>query len=144
MNFYSLETPVAALMRRQPLPKVPVIDAIRQHINLLLMTKRRECRYDPELGCTVWEQDFANISNPTAWKSETEIRLTQLIGQYEKRLRNTRVSLTVDEPLEQDRDGNTLRLRKRLSIRVGGTLIETEESLPEQEFVIYFSPVATQ
>ncbi|WP_460979024.1 GPW/gp25 family protein [Spirosoma knui] len=143
MPSYSLQTPVSALMRRQPIPKVATLDAIRQHINLLLTTKLRECRYDPEMGCAVWDQDYANITNPTLWKSEAETAFVRLISQYEKRIRYTRVSLEVDEPVEQDRDGRVLRLRKRLTIRVSGTLIETGESMPDMEFVIYFSPVSS-
>lgn len=139
---YSLHLSYAALMRRQPMPPVPPADSIRQHIRLLLLTKLGECRYDAGMGCAVWEQDYANIANLTGWKGDLETDVARLIGQYERRLRAVRVTVEVDEPVEQDRDGRLLRIRKRLTIRVGGTLTGTDEPFLAED-VIYFSPVAS-
>ncbi|MBO0950450.1 GPW/gp25 family protein [Fibrella forsythiae] len=144
MNAYTLASPLAALMQPQPLPRLPLAEAIRQHIDLLLATRLGECRYDPQMGSAVWQGDYAAITNPTLWKGETEQTLAALIQQYEKRIRNARVAVDVDELEEIDRDGVRRRARKRLTIRVNGTLIDVDEPLPELHFILYINPVASQ
>ncbi|MEZ0485641.1 GPW/gp25 family protein [Fibrella aquatica] len=144
MNAYTLFAPFTRLMEPQPLPRVSLVDAIRQHIDLLLATRLGECRYDPNMGSAVWLGDYASITNPTLWKGETEQTLNELIKQYEKRIQNTQVAIDVDELEETDRDGVRRRARKRLTIRVNGTLIDLGERLPELTFTLYINPVASQ
>lgn len=144
MNAYTLIAPLTRLMQPQHLPKVPVVEAIRQHIDLLLATRLGEYRYDPAMGSAVWQGDYAAITNPTLWKSETEQAIAQLILHYEKRLITTRVYVDVDELELLDQDGGRTRARKRLTIRVGGTLIDTGETLPELAFTLYINPVASE
>ncbi|GAB4021220.1 GPW/gp25 family protein [Spirosoma koreense] len=141
---YSLHAPISALLQKQTQPRVPTVPAIREHINLLLATRLDEYRYDPAMGCGIWQEDYANITNPTQWKSDAEQTITNLILQYEKRLQYTRVYVDIDEPADQDADGRTIRVRRRITIRVSGNLPETGETLPEQTFIMYFSPVASE
>lgn len=141
---YSLHAPIANLLRKRTQPRVPVVEAIRQHINLLLSTRLNEYRFDPDMGCGIWAEDYANITNPTQWKSDAEQRIASLILTYEKRLQNARVYVDIDEPADQDLDGRIIRVRRRITIRVGGNLPETGETMPEQTFIMYFSPVASE
>lgn len=144
MATYSLIAPIAALMQPRNLPKVGPVEAVRQHIDLLLASRLGECRYDPERGSAVWQGDFAAITNQTAWKGDTEAAIANLIQTYEKRLRNARVSVDVEELEETDRDGHLRRTRKRLTIHVNATLIAIDEALPELIFTMYVSPVASE
>lgn len=143
-NAYSLQAPIANLLRKRTQPRMPVVEAIRQHINLLLSTRLNEYRYDPDMGCGIWAEDYANITNPTQWKSEAEQTIASLILGYEKRLQNARVYVDIDEPADQDADGRIIRVRRRITIRVSGNLPETGEVMPEQTFIMYFSPVASE
>ncbi|MBO0936695.1 GPW/gp25 family protein [Fibrella sp. HMF5335] len=144
MNAYTLVAPLARLMQPRHLPKVPVVEAIRQHIDLLLATRLGEYRFDPLMGSAVWQGDYTAITNPTIWKGETEQAIAQLILRYEKRLITTRVYVDVDDLDETDQDGGPVRARKRLTIRVGGTLFATDEALPELAFILYINPVASE
>lgn len=143
-NAYSLHAPIANLLHKRAQPRVSAIDAIREHINLLLATRLNEYRYDPAMGCAIWSEDYANITNPTQWKSDAEQTITNLILQYEKRLQYARVYVDIDEPADQDADGRIIRVRRRITIRVSGSLPETGETMPEQTFIMYFSPVASE
>ncbi|GAB3982569.1 hypothetical protein GCM10028806_54540 [Spirosoma terrae] len=143
-NAYSLHGPITNLLHKRTQPRIPTIEAIREHINLLLSTRLDEYRYDPEMGCGIWGEDYANITNPTQWKSDAEQTITNLIIQYEKRLQYARVYVNIDEPADQDADGRIIRIRRRITIRVSGNLPETGETLPEQTFIMYFSPVASE
>jgi len=143
-NAYSLYAPIANLLHKRTQPRMPVVEAIRQHINLLLSTRLSEYRYDPDMGCGIWAEDYANITNPTQWKSEAEQTIASLILGYEKRLQNARVYVDIDEPADQDTHGGIIRVRRRITIRVCGNLPETGETMPEQTFIMYFSPVASE
>lgn len=143
-NAYSLHAPINNLLRKRAQPRVPTIDAICEHINLLLSTRLGEYRYDPEMGCGIWSEDYANITNPTQWKSDAEQTIANLILTYEKRLQYARVYVDIDEPADLDSDGRTIRVRRRITIRVSGNLPETGETMPEQTFIMYFSPVASE
>lgn len=144
MNAYSLAAPLAALMLPAMLPKLPLANAIQQHIDLLLASRLGEYRYDPQMGSAVWAGDYAAVTNPTLWKGETEQTLASLIQRYETRISNASVAVDVDELEETDRDGVRCRARKRLTIRVNGTLPGIDESLPELTFTLYINPVASQ
>jgi len=143
-NAYSLHAPIANLLHKRIQSRVPVVDAIREHINLLLATRLDEYRYDPAMGCGIWQEDYANITNPTQWKSDAEQTITSLILHYEKRLQYARVYVDIDEPADQDADGRIIRIRRRIIIRVSGNLPETGETMPEQTFIMYFSPLASE
>lgn len=143
-NAYSLHAPIPNLLRKRTQPHVPTVEAIREHVNLLLATRLNEYRYDPAMGCGIWSEDYANITNPTQWKSDAEQTITNLIVQYERRLQYARVYVNIDEPADQDADGRIIRVRRRITIRVSGNLPETGETMPEQTFVMYFSPVASE
>ncbi|WP_338871354.1 GPW/gp25 family protein [Spirosoma sp. SC4-14] len=144
LNPYSLHYPIANLLHKQTQPHIPVVDAIREHINLLLATRLDEYRYDPAMGCGIWQEDYANITNPTQWKSDAEQAIMSLILQYEKRLQYARVYVDIDEPADQDADGRIIRIRRRILIRVSGNLPETGETMSEQTFIMYFSPLASE
>ncbi|MEZ0540558.1 GPW/gp25 family protein [Fibrella arboris] len=144
MKAYTLAAPLTRLMQPGNLPKLSLTEAIRQHIDLLLVTRLGEYRFDPQLGNAVWQGDYAAITHPTLWKGETEQSLTELIQHYEKRIRFARVAVDVDELEETDRAGVRRRTRKRLTIRVNGTLIDIDEPMPELLFTIYINPVASQ
>ncbi|MCK8493204.1 MULTISPECIES: GPW/gp25 family protein [Spirosoma] len=143
-NAYSLHAPISNLLHKRTQPRITVVEAIREHINLLLATRLGEYRYDPDMGCSIWNEDYANITNPTQWKSDAEQTITNLILQYEKRLQYARVYVDIDEPADQDTDGRIIRVRRRITIRVTGNLPETGETMPEQTFVMYFSPLASE
>lgn len=143
-NAYSLHAPITNLLHKRAQPRVPTVEAIREHINLLLSTHLNEYRYDPAMGCAIWNDDYANITNPIQWKSDAEQLITSLIVQYEKRLQYARVYVNIDEPPDHDADGRIIRVRRRITIRVSGNLPETGETMPEQTFIMYFSPIATQ
>ena len=143
-NPYSLRAPIQNLLHKRHQPRIPTVDAIREHINLLLATRLDEYRYDPNMGCGIWNEDYANINNPTQWKSDAEQTITNLIVQYEKRLQYARVYVNIDEPTDQDTDGRIIRVRRRITIRVSGNLPETGETMPEQTFIMYFSPIASE
>lgn len=144
MQSYSLHAPIPNLLYKRTQPRVTTVEAIREHINLLLATRLNEYRYDPQMGCGIWSEDYANITNPTQWKSDAELTITNLILGYEKRLQYARVYVDIDEPADQDADGRIIRVRRRITIRVSGSLPETGETMPEQTFIMYFSPVASE
>jgi phage baseplate assembly protein W len=143
-NSYSLQSPIPNLLHKRTQPRVTVVEAIREHINLLLATRLDDYRYDPAMGCGIWNEDYANITNPTQWKSNAEQAIMNLILQYEKRLQYARVYVDIDEPADQDSDGKIIRVRRRIIIRVSGNLPETGETMPEQTFIMYFSPFASE
>ncbi len=92
----------------------PLEDSIRNHVYLLITTQFREARFDAQLGCMIWEDDFQmgnDSANNGYWTDRVKTSVRDAVRRYEKRLE--RVGVEVD----LDRDGAT-DAHKRLLVVV--------------------------
>lgn len=90
------------------------VDAsLQDHVYLIITTQFREARYDPQFGCTIWEEEFNsnNDWNDTRWTDRIQMSIREGIQQHEKRLSRVNVLVHVD------REGST-DAHKRLIIEI--------------------------
>ena len=122
-------------------PSCTLKDSIGQRLHLLLITNLNECRYDPEFGNLLWELDFENIPNITAWKDTMSKAIKEAVGNYETRLDNVKAVLDVTEEELINKEKQTLkRIKKRVDIRIHANLKKTNEQFYFQE-TLYVSPL---
>ncbi len=122
-------------------PSCTLKDSIGQRLHLILITNLNECRYDPEFGNLLWELDFENIPNITAWKDTMSKAIKEAVGNYETRLDNVKAVLDVTEEELINKEKQTLkRIKKRVDIRIHANLKKTNEQFYFQE-TLYVSPL---
>lgn len=97
-------------------------ESIRNNVYLLITSQFGEARYDPQFGCSIWDDDFQSTSDPgdIRWIDRVEKSIRAGIRQYEKRLERISVEVTVN------RDGGT-DARKRLVITVHGHIRQSNQ-----------------
>ena len=122
-------------------PSCTLKDSIGQRLHLILITNLNECRYDPEFGNLLWELDFENIPNITAWKDTMSKAIKEAVGNYETRLDNVKAVLDVTEEELINKEKQTIkRIKKRVDIRIHANLKKTNEQFYFQE-TLYVSPL---
>lgn len=122
-------------------PSCTLKDSIGQRLHLILITNLSECRYDPEFGNLLWELDFENIPNITAWKDTMSKAIKEAVGNYEPRLDNVKAVLDVTEEELINKEKQTFkRIKKRVDIRIHANLKKTNEQFYFQE-TLYVSPL---
>lgn len=110
---------------RQEHPKCSLEQSIKQNLHLLLTTAYGEFPAEDGYGCSIWDNDFDNLTSPHKTKEHIRQSLVQSIKEYEKRLGNVRVELLIRQ--EELPDGNGARVKKRIEITITGTIQLTNE-----------------
>lgn len=117
-------------------------ESIAQNIHLFILTSFNEHRFNNNFGCTLWESDFSVVPDVSNWQSNISKSLGDSIEKHERRLRNIKVKVNIDQeefidPLDQ----KAKRIKKRIKIEVTGNLKRTDEKFGFSD-IIYFSPVS--
>lgn len=116
-------------------------ESVKQHVKLLLLTRFGEYRYDPRYGTHLWEQDFDTTIHFNDWRVEAETSIRQTVQGREYRLSEVKVTITVTDHEFFNKERKSVRLKKKLSIRVEGLLAQTNERFEVVE-TVYFNPVS--
>jgi len=130
-EFYSLPFSFEDLLyQRSEALKCSLEKSIRQHIAMILVTRLGSYRYNPDYGCSVWEEDFVTPSSPEKWKNDIKDKLAAAIEEHEERIEEiTRFVATIQKN----------HLRQAIEIELEGTLKETNEKFSYTD-TLYFSP----
>ena len=106
----------------------------------MLLTQRGEWRYDSDFQCILWEKDFEQTDNLNLWLDAVKDDIRQSVSKYETRLKTRMVDIQRDELPELNKENKVSRIRNRLTIKVQGTVIQTDEIFDE-EFLMFFGPI---
>jgi phage baseplate assembly protein W len=141
-EYFPLPIPFESLLDGRDFPKVDLKLSVRQRMHLLLVTFFGESRYDEEFGSSIWEHDFENISNVTAWKDNVSKALYDALINHEKRIHKIKVKVEImPEEISDIRFQHAKQIRKKLEVTIDATLVKTNEYLPFTE-QIYISPIS--
>ena len=139
-NLYHIPVDFGSLLRKGRLPSTSLKDSIKEYIYLMLLTQHGEWRYDPEFQCILWEKDFEQTDNLNIWLDSVKDDIRHTIVKYETRLRVKMVDIQRDELPELSKENKVRRIRNRLTIKVQGTVIQSDEVFDE-EFLMFFGPI---
>jgi phage baseplate assembly protein W len=128
------------LLKKERIPVTSIKESIKELIYLMLLTQRGEWRYDPDFQCVLWEKDFEQTDNLNLWLDAVKDDIRISITRYETRLKIRMVDIQRDELPELSNENKVRRIRNRLTIKVQGTVIQTEETFDE-EFLMFFGPI---
>lgn len=129
-----------ALLKKGSTVKTTIKESVKEYIYLMLLTQKGEWRFDPEFQCVLWEKDFEQTDNLNLWLDAVKDDIRRSIAKYETRLKIKMVDIQRDELPELSKENKVRRIRNRLTIKVQGTVIQTEEHFDE-EFLMFFGPI---
>ncbi|MBC7903783.1 MAG: GPW/gp25 family protein [Gemmatimonadaceae bacterium] len=134
-EFYSLPLAVEKLMREpgdqshhtrhRELAKCSLQQSVEQNLHLLLTTAFGEFPADELFGCSIWENDFDNLTSAPKMKESIRQSILQSVQQHENRLGKVRVELMIQQ--EELPDAKGRRVKKRIEITISGMLQLTNE-----------------
>ena len=79
------------VLRKGYFKTTDVRSSITDSIGLILGTRRGSLPFDPEYGCDLWEQEYADLYR--ANKSDVQSSIREAIARNEQRLYNISVSM---------------------------------------------------
>ena len=139
-KLYHLPVNFGLLLQKKRLQSTSLKESIKEFIYLMLLTQRGEWRYDPDFQCILWEKDFEQTDNLNLWLDVVKDDIRQSVSKYETRLKTRMVDIQRDELPELNKENKVSRIRNRLTIKVQGTVLQTDEIFDE-EFLMFFGPI---
>ena len=139
-KLYHLPVNFGLLLQKERLESISLKESIKEFIYLMLLTQRGEWRYDSDFQCILWEKDFEQTDNLNLWLDAVKDDIRQSVSKYETRLKTRMVDIQRDELPELNKENKVSRIRNRLTIKVQGTVIQTDEIFDE-EFLMFFGPI---
>ena len=97
-------------------------ESIRNNVYLLITTQFAEARYDPEFGCSIWDDDFISTQDPAdiRWTDHVQRSIRDGIRRYENRLERVQVEVNVQ------RDGGD-DAHKRLTVTITAQIRQSNQ-----------------
>ena len=139
-HYYVLPLRLDEILKRKRHELCSLQQSIAQHLHLIITTYTGESRFDPDFGCTIWDEDFNNI--PVAkWQDNIKASIESSITKQEQRLQLVQVKTAGDE--FEASDGKNFRLKRRLNIGITGKIKKTNEPFEFYES-IFISPLSTE
>ena len=140
-QYYTLPIDFGKLISNRKHPTCENLkESVEQNIHLILITHFGEYRNDPTYGCSVWDEDFEILPSVSTWKDKIESSIKMSVQQHESRLYNIKVKVDIDPvelvSLDEDRSKH---MKKRINIKIMGTIMETNEAYEQQEQIYFLS-----
>ncbi|MCH6234202.1 GPW/gp25 family protein [Cognataquiflexum rubidum] len=101
--------------------------SVAQHLHLIITTSYGEMVTDEEFGCGIWEHDFDNLTSSHKIKELIRDSLQESVERYESRLHQVKIDLLISQD-EFSVKGSGSRVKKKVTIKITGILIATNES----------------
>lgn len=116
-------------------------ESIAQNLMLLITTKKRENRYDPDYGNDVWDIEFDNAVTTVMWENIFVESFRQQIQKYEPRLTQARVDAHIEFVEHSYESRKFTEIKKKAKIGVNARLVESGEQF---RFVteLFLSPMS--
>jgi predicted component of type VI protein secretion system len=141
--YYRLPLQLSYIFQGQDLPTCEIRQSIDSNLNLLIMTRYKEHRGNAEFGCEIWDRDFELIPNKGLWEEKLKQSLLKSVTQYETRLSNVEVVVTIRQVEKNQPFKEMLEVKNKVEIRINGIIRKTGE---KHHFYsnLYLSPLSVE
>jgi hypothetical protein len=138
-TYYNIPQFFANFQKKSPVSMADLETSVKQHLNLLIMTRIRSYRFDENYGTIIWERDFESTiyTSSGEWCEAIKMQLYETIRTFEHRV----VVEPNDVRVEDQRIEN--RSEKCIQITVNGWLKDYQKSEFKVEFLMNVSPLIT-
>lgn len=141
-SYYSIPQLFTDILKGETARKVDLEDSVKQHINLLVLSRLSSYRYDESFGAAIWEKDFEAVifTNTYEWCQEVANQLYEAITTFEKRVIVERGEVEVT-PYNYEEDTQR-RAERCIKIIVNGKLNTfSRPTFEEITFLMNVSPL---
>ncbi len=141
-SFYELPVNFRDFFEKNKPAKCDLHSSVHQHIEIILVTRFGEYRFDPTFGCSVWDYDFEVLPKINAWKNEIEHSLATQLERLEPRLNNVIVKVNISVTPLRNPENKIIRVQRKINIAIKGRLVPTNEIFERSDYEIFFSPIS--
>ncbi len=127
-EYYTLPLSLDMVLQKQDLPRCSLQQSVFHHIHLILTTAFGEMSNDPNYGCSIWENDFDNLTANNKIREQIKQSLLSAVQQYETRIQQVKVDILIRQEEQLTRVAGR-QVKKMLDITVSGFLVATKESI---------------
>ncbi len=125
-GYYQIPLRLGNLALGKNLIKVNLEESIQQHMHLIMTTAMGELAYDDNFGCSIWEDDFDNLTTKTRMKEKLRSSILQSLRLHETRVERIEVDINVREAeIYTNTQGRFLK--KKLDVFVAGYIKSTNQ-----------------
>jgi phage baseplate assembly protein W len=144
-QYYGLPIKFSAVLNKQQLRRVDVMDSIGFNVRLILRSQFGENRFDSSYGCSVWERDFEIIESHPAWSQELSKSIRDTLLIHEKRMQNIQVEAQISEQEFKSGSGSStfVRIKRKITVNISFNFYLTNERYTLVE-VLYISPLSVE
>lgn len=144
-KYYSIPLKLASISEgeSEPLEMCSEQSSIDSFLELLLTTYPGEHKFDNKWGCRIWDLDFEIITSKNKWESRCTDFVTQMVIDYEPRLKNIDVTVRIGDVTRTDGVFNTPIIKKKVSIYINATMRSTGEKCCFY-YKLYLGPISSE
>jgi phage baseplate assembly protein W len=124
-NYYTLPLTLDKLMYQHEHTRCSLKQSVIQNLHLLLTTAFGEYPAAESYGCSIWDNDFDNITSASKIKEHIKQSIIQSVQEHEKRLGKVSVKLLIQQEEVAEIKGR--RIKKRIEISITGILLLTND-----------------
>ena len=140
LQFYTFPLSPERLMNKQQHPKCRLDQSVASHLHLIITTAFGELPADENFGCSIWENDFDNLTSRHKIKEIIIQSLLISIQKYEPRLSDVKVELSVrQEEIHSEMESSIIK--KRFHLTITGNLNSTNQMFSFQDS-FYTAPLS--
>jgi phage baseplate assembly protein W len=127
-EYYSLPLSLDSVLRKQDLSRCSLKESVYHHMHLILTTAFGEMTNDPNYGCSIWENDFDNLTSNNKIREQIKQSLISAVNKYEPRVQNVKVEILIRQE-EQQTQLTGRHVKKLLDIKIAALLTATREPI---------------
>jgi phage baseplate assembly protein W len=127
-EYYSLPLSLDKVLQKQDLTRCTLVQSVYHHIHLILTTAFGEMSNDSNYGCSIWENDFDNLTSNNKIRETIKQSLLHAVNQYEPRIKNIKVDVLIKQEEQLTRLSGR-NIKKMLHITISGVLSATKEAI---------------
>jgi phage baseplate assembly protein W len=116
------------VLQKQDLPRCSLQQSVYNHLHLISTTAFGEMSNDPNFGCSIWENDFDNLTSNNKIREEINQSLLRAVNQYEPRIQNVKVEILIRQE-EQLTKLTGRHVKKMLNVTISAVLVATKEAI---------------
>jgi phage baseplate assembly protein W len=117
------------------------VESVDQSLALLFSTHQGEHSFDHNYGTKLWEMDFVNVISKELWEDEFVGYILQAIADNEKRIKDVRIGVNVNDVLHEEASMAGFSVRKRVDIITQAVMVSTDKKVAFKH-TLYVGPLS--
>ncbi|MDR1437284.1 MAG: GPW/gp25 family protein [Candidatus Symbiothrix sp.] len=118
-------------------------ESIDRRLELILTTCPGEHKFNRNFGCRIWEMDFELVFSRKKWEDDFTLFILQAVRNFEPRLKEVNVFLSIREVAREDPAMKTVAVKKKVAVFVEGKRVSDNETCTFR-YTLYLGPLSME